>query len=157
VSLLPTEADQFAPGGSLGMTVLERIVTIVVEVIGAVVGGAIGFFTFGWMVQRGVYAGLLPGGLLGLGCAVVARRPSLARGILCGIAGLALSVFAESWYMNFTARGHETLLYYFNHLQDVSHVDWLFVAVGTLLAFWIGKDAGFRRGRPPSEDSRLRE
>jgi hypothetical protein len=134
------------------MTILQRILSTVLEVVGAVVGGAAGFFAFGWMYERGYYAGMLPAGLLGLGCAAMARQPSLGRGILCGIAGLALSLFAESWYRYFN--GHPSVEYFFNHLQDVSQVDWAFISVGTLLAFWIGKDARFHRASRPADGPR---
>ena len=35
--------------------------------IGAAVGGAVGYFAFGWLVSQGFYAVALPGVLLGIG------------------------------------------------------------------------------------------
>jgi hypothetical protein len=133
------------------MTDRERIVSNVLGFLGAVAGGAVGFFAFGWLISKGFYGGLLPGGLLGLGCALAARHPSRGRGVVCGIAGLALGLFAESWYRFFV--DHPEMGYFFRHLQDVSSVDWLFLIIGAVLAYWIGQDSGYsrvgpRRGKP---------
>jgi hypothetical protein len=127
------------------MTDRERIVSNVLGLVGAAVGGALGFYTFGWLLTRNLYAGMLPGGLLGLGCALLARHPSLARGVVCGLAGLAVGLFAESWYYSFVV--DRSLQYFFSHLHEVSIVDWIFLIVGALLAYWIGKDSRYGRVR----------
>ena len=38
---------------------------------------------------------MIPGAFLGLGCSLLARHPSIVRGVFCGIAALGLSLFTE--------------------------------------------------------------
>jgi hypothetical protein len=130
------------------MAAQDRIVNALLGLVGAVAGGALGFFAFGWLLNRGYLAGMLPGGLLGLGCGLLSRRPSLARGIACGVAGLAVSLLAEAYYHYFLV--DPSLQYFFAHLRDLPSVDWFFIIMGTLLAFWIGKDSGYSRVAHPA-------
>ena len=72
-----------------------KIIDACLSLIGAAAGGAIGFFAFGWLLRQGYYAMVLPGAMVGIGCGLLSRRDSLVRGILCGLAGLALGLFCE--------------------------------------------------------------
>ena len=44
---------------------------------GAVAGGILGYFAFGWLLGQGFYALMLPGGLLGLGAGLAKNRSVL--------------------------------------------------------------------------------
>jgi hypothetical protein len=62
---------------------------------GALVGGAAGFFAFGWLAEQGFYAMALPGIALGVGAGVAARHRSRVLATMCGLLALGLSIFAE--------------------------------------------------------------
>jgi hypothetical protein len=109
---------------------------------GAAVGGALGFYTFDWLEGHGFYGLAIPGAFLGLGCGLLAQHRSLPRGILCGAAALALSVFTEWWFHPFLV--DNSLVYLITHLTSKNSVTLLMIGIGTLIAFWVGKDAGFR-------------
>jgi hypothetical protein len=84
----------------------------------------------------------IPGAFLGLGCGLLAQHRSLARGIVCAVAALLLSLFTEWKYHPFV--DDNSFTYMVTHLKDLSPVTLLMMAIGTIIAFWVGKDAGFR-------------
>jgi hypothetical protein len=65
-----------------------------IVVAGAVLGGVLGFFGFGWFLAHGYYAMVLPGGLLGLGAGIGKNR-SMLLAVVCGAAALALGFYTE--------------------------------------------------------------
>jgi hypothetical protein len=113
--------------------------------VGAVVGGALGFYIFGWFVRYGFYGLMIPGALLGGGCGLLARHESIARGISCGVAAVVLALFSEWWFLPFLA--DPSGAYFVQHLTSLSPVTWLMVVVGAFIAYWLGRDAGFGRSR----------
>lgn len=121
------------------------IVDAVRSFLGAAAGGAVGFLVFGWAVRQGFYAMIVPGGLLGIGCSLLSRGPSAARGVVCGAAGLVLGLYTEWWHFPF--RADPGLGYFLSHLDrmDAPGFKSLMIGAGALLAFWIGGDAGYRR------------
>ena len=133
----------------------DRIVSNVLGLVGGAVGGIVGFYLFGWIVRQGFYALIIPGAALGFGCAMLARHASTARGVVCGLAGAALGLLAEATYFPF--RVDSQLSYFFAHLGELRPMTWILVAVGGLIAFWVGKDAGYggvglgRKPGPPPE------
>ncbi len=112
--------------------------------VGAILGGVLGFYTFGWLHHQGFYGLMIPGAFLGLGCGLLAGRPSLARGVVCGVAAIALAIYTEWRYWPFDA--DDSLAYFVAHLTSLRPVTLLMMGVGGLIAFWLGKDAGFRGG-----------
>jgi uncharacterized membrane protein len=112
-----------------------------------------GFYLYCWIVTKGLVGGMIPGALLGLGCSLLARHQSYARGVVCGIAGLVLGFFAD-WYTNLTTK---TFWEYLHDLKSVNQVYILMILLGAAIAFWIGKDAGLasltrRGGRPAAKE-----
>lgn len=111
--------------------------------IGALVGGTLGYYTFGLLVRQGFYAMMIPGALLGLGCSLAARDASKARGVACAVAALALGIFAEWRFFPFNADA--SLGYFLAHLGDLRGLTILMLAAGAGFAYWLGRDGG--RGR----------
>jgi hypothetical protein len=135
------------------MTGRERVVSTILGVVGGAVGGFIGFYGFGWALKQNFYAAILPGGLLGLGCGLMARHPSTIRGVFCGLAGLALGLYSEWHFRPFNA--DESLSYFLAHLNDLTGLSKLMIALGALIAFWLGKDGGYGRpAQPPAPPAR---
>src|SRR3954469_23841302 len=88
-----------------------------------VVGGAIGFFLFGWFLKYGFYAMIAPGGLAGLGAAVFKHRSKLLP-IVTGVSALCLG-FATEWLQR--PWRDDTFSYFIRHLSDLSPVAWLMI------------------------------
>jgi hypothetical protein len=110
--------------------------------VGASIGGVLGFYTFGWLFGQGFYGLMVPGALLGLGCSLLAQHQSTTRGILCGLAALGLGLYTEWRFRPFNA--DESLKYFLTHLTALSSVTLLMIVVGAVIAYWVGGDAGFR-------------
>jgi hypothetical protein len=128
------------------------IISNVLGLVGAIVGAVLGFYTFGWLLSYGFYGLMIPGAFLGLGCSLVAQHPSTIRGILCGLAALGLAMFSE-WYFG-PFKADDSLSYFLSHLTSLTPVTLVMIGVGALIAFWVGKDSGFRWYAPLSGTSR---
>jgi hypothetical protein len=132
----------------------QRLISNLLGLIGALIGGVLGFYTFDWLEAHEFYGLAIPGAFLGLGCGLLSRHSSIPRGILCGAAALALSVFTEWWFHPFLV--DNSLQYLVTHLTNKNSVTLLMMGIGTAIAFLVGKDAGFRwlpeRHRPTSAE-----
>jgi len=128
------------------------IISNLLGLVGAIVGGVLGFYTFGWLLDHGFYGLMIPGAFLGLGCSLLVQHPSTIRGILCGLSALVLAIFTEWYHGPFKA--DNSLSYFLSHLTSLSPVTFLMIGVGALIAFWVGKDSGFRRSSPLGGPSR---
>ncbi|MHC4176210.1 MAG: hypothetical protein ACYSWU_01815 [Planctomycetota bacterium] len=113
----------------------------VLGLLGAAGGGAIGYFVFFLLARQGLYAIVLPGALLGLGCGALSRGKSNLLGVVCGLLGLLLGVFIEWRFAPFVA--DNSLWFFVTHLDDLATIKLVMIALGGLFAFWFG------RGRQP--------
>lgn len=134
----------------------ERLTDIVPGLVGAAMGGVVGYFLYTWGLRQGLKAGVVPGGLVGLGSAMVSSRTSRVRGIICGIAALALGIFAEWWNAPFVA--DRSLGYFLAHLHQLPPLVLIMIAFGGLLGWRLGGD-GFKpslasKPAPPGEAGR---
>lgn len=131
-----------ARGGTVATTA-QQIVGHLLSLIGAVVGGALGYYTFGWIYHHGFYGMMIPGALVGLGCGMLAPTSSQARGILCALAGLCLGLFTEWKFFPF--RADASLGYFLKNISSLNALTLGMIAAGAFFAYWLGKDAGMRR------------
>jgi len=130
------------------------LVSNLLGLVGAAIGGVAGFYIYRWVLSQGFIGGMIPGAFLGLGCSLLARHASFARGVVCGVVGLILGFFTD-WYTNLT---DETFWTYLQDVKSLNQVVLLTIAVGAFIAFWLGKDAGLAgrtrqvepRGAPPA-------
>lgn len=106
---------------------------IVLGLVGAAVGGGLGYFAFFWFAEQGFYALILPPALLGLGAGICARQRSAVLATLCGVAGLALGLFTEWRFAPFVA--DSSLLYFITHLYSLKPITLIMLALGTLFCF----------------------
>lgn len=125
-----------------------RTLSNVLGLVGAAVGGALGFLLVGLLSRRGLYAVILPGALLGLGCNLLARHRSTARGLVCAVAGLILGVLAE--WANWPFGADRSLRYFVAHLHrlDRGWAAYAMFALGAAFAYWWGSTAHFPRPLP---------
>jgi hypothetical protein len=117
----------------------RKLISNILGLVGAALGGVLGFYLYKWIVTQGLVGGMIPGAFLGLGCSLLAQHASVARGVVCGIAGLVLGFFAD-WYTNLT---NETFWEYLKDVKSVNQVYLLMIVLGAVIAFWLGKDAGY--------------
>jgi hypothetical protein len=114
----------------------RNVVSNLLGFLGAIVGGVIGYLGYRFALRYGLYAMILPGGLLGLGCGALAMHRSVWRGVACLVAGLALGLFAEwkSFWVN------KTLGEFLAAIPGFDPMTMIMIGVGGLLAFWCGRD-----------------
>ena len=134
------------------MTVRDHLVDAIAATIGGVAGGVVGYRIFFWLTGQGFYGMMIPGALLGLGSGLLARHPSQVRGLVCGLAGLALGVYTEWKFAPFLK--DDSLTFLLTHLQDKTPIKLLMIGLGAVFAYWLGKDGGLdriapRRSAPP--------
>lgn len=131
------------------MTGGERLLDTVRSIIGAAVGGALGYAVFSWFYRQGFYGMMIPGALLGLGCGLFSREDSAVRGVVCALAAAALALFTEWKFFPFNADG--SFSYLVAHTHQIIRVHLLMMALGAVFAYWFGKDGGLDRIAPRKE------
>ena len=110
-------------------------------IVGAVVGGVVGYYGFFWIAGQGYYAMVLPGGMIGVGAAL-GRSKSIVPAILCCIAAIGLGLFVDWKFEPFKDDG--SFGFYIHHVAELQPVTMLMIAAGAFVAFWIP----FRRMEP---------
>jgi hypothetical protein len=111
-----------------------RVTSILLGLVGAGVGGLLGYFAFGWVARQGLYAVALPGALLGLGCGWLMRERSLPLSVICGAGALGLGIFSEWRFMPFIADG--SFPYFIAHLHLLPPIQLIMLSLGGVLGFW---------------------
>ena len=106
-------------------------------VVGAAIGGAIGWVVFGQLLSHGMYALALPGALLGLGFGLLARRSTIVGGLFCAVAALILMLLCEWHHRPWMNDG--SLEYFMTHLHKLKPYTLVFLTLGTVFSFWFGR------------------
>jgi membrane protein YqaA with SNARE-associated domain len=133
----------------------ERLISTILAAIGGVVGGFVGYHAFFWVVNQGYYGMMIPGGLLGLGCGMLARHASHVRGAVAGLAGLGLGVFTEWKFAPF--RADPGLVYMLTHIHELVPIHLIMIVLGGFFAYWLGKDGGMGRMVPVKTNAPTRD
>ena len=102
--------------------------------LGAVIGGLLGYVVFIVLARRDFHGLALPGGVLGLGEGIFKRR-LMAVPIVCGFLALVLGLFAEWWFASFAADG--SLGYFVTHIHQLRPLTLIMIGVGTLIGFCV--------------------
>ena len=123
-------------------------------VAGGIIGGGIGYFAFFFLTRQGLYAMVLPGALLGLGCGYLSGFKSTTLGILCGLVAVLLAIFIEWQFAPFVRDNSFT--YFILHFYKLKPMTLVMIVIGGLFGFWFGKGreggVGFRRNKTVSGD-----
>lgn len=101
---------------------------------GAVLGGLVGHFAFGWLVHQGFYGLVLPGGLLGLGAGLSPCRSRWPSAV-CGVLALVFGLVTEWRFFPFNA--DPGLGYFLSHVHQLKPITLLMLAAGTAIGFWV--------------------
>ena len=128
-----TEPQPTAPAPAASVPARVRPNDMILAPLGATVGGVIGYFGFFWLAKQGFYGLALPGVLIGAGSYLLLRRRSLALGIICGIAAVALGIYSEWRFAPFTA--DRSFAYFLTHLYDLRPVTIILILLGAIFAF----------------------
>src|SRR4051794_25822851 len=108
----------------------NRVISHLLGIVGAVIGGALGLYLFLWITRSGFYGLMIPGALLGVGCSLLAQHASLGRGIACGIAAVLLGLYAEWRFAPFVADG--SFGYLLTHFMELKPITLIMIALGGL-------------------------
>ena len=106
-------------------------------IAGAAIGGVLGYFAFQWLISQGYYGLAMPGALVGLGFGLLARRPMIAGGIFSAVIGLAVMLWCE--WTSFPFVKDDSLSFFLQNLSELDGTTWLFLVLGTVMAFWFGR------------------
>lgn len=110
-------------------------------IIGAVVGGVVGYFAFLWIVRQGFYALIIPGTCLGLGAGLAVRRRIVPLAMGCGVAGLLLGIVTEWRFAPFKA--DDSFVFFVAHLHDLKPLTLIMIVLGGFFAYRLA--LGFHR------------
>jgi hypothetical protein len=102
--------------------------------LGAVIGGLVGYVVFFWIVHHGFYGLIIPGGLLGIGAGIF-KTQSKYISVVCGLLALALGFFTEWRFAPFAA--DDSLGYFVSHLHQLRPITLIMIAVGALIGFLV--------------------
>ena len=105
-------------------------------ILGAIVGGAIGYGLFYFLYRNGFYAAIIPGAMLGSGAGYASGGKSFAMGAICLVMGTVLSVLGE-WSVEPFAKDN-SLGFFLKHLFEIGPVNLLMNAAGIVASFWFG-------------------
>lgn len=107
--------------------------TIALGLLGAALGGGVGYFAFFWAARQGFYALILPPALLGLTAGYFARCRSTPLAIVCALAGLALGLYTEWRFAPFIA--DKSLQFFLTHVHQLKPFTLLMLALGVFLCY----------------------
>jgi hypothetical protein len=123
------------------MSVMRQVASCFLGLIGAVIGGALGYYIFMWIASQGFYGLMIPGALLGLGCSLLSQHRSHIRGVICAVAAIALGLYSEWKFRPFVA--DDSFSYLLRHVTELLPLTQLMIVLGAFFAYWLGRDAGF--------------
>ncbi|WP_435017583.1 hypothetical protein TA3x_005198 [Tundrisphaera sp. TA3] len=121
---------------------------VVPGLVGALLGGAVGYYLFAWIVKQGYDAPVLVGAFAGLGCGIASRTDSNRRGLACGLLALVGGILAQWKHFTFAFTQDGSLREFLLHLHQVPPITLGLIAVGGFLGFWWGREWTLRPRLP---------
>ncbi len=113
------------------MTQSEKLKTLSLGALGAVIGGVVGYYIFYWALRQGFYAIVLPIGFVGLGAGLCTKLRYMPLAVGCAVAGLGLGLFLE-WRLSSANDGFGHFLANLHHRPAMSLI---MIALGVYLCY----------------------
>ena len=107
--------------------------SLALGIVGAIIGGVVGYYLFVWIAHQGFYAIMLPGALLGWGASLCARRRSKPLMIICTVLALIAGFFSEWKFRPFVA--DDGLGYFIANLHKLQPITLIMIALGAFLSY----------------------
>jgi hypothetical protein len=107
---------------------------LLLPLLSALLAGILGILATTFLAHHGLYAMILPGGLVGIGASLL-RPKSRLLPFLTAPYALAISLFTEWHIRPFLA--DPSLPYFLTHLPNLTSITLLMITAGTLLAFFL--------------------
>lgn len=115
----------------------DNIANWLLGVIGGVIGGVLGYYTFFFIARQGLYAMVVPGALVGLGCGFLSGFKSTTLGMICGISSVLLGFFTEWQFAPFVR--DSSFSYFISRVHSLKPMTLVLIAIGGVFGFWFGK------------------
>lgn len=128
---LVAEFRQCPPMTSSTIAYLTRYL---VPLLGGLIGAALGYFLFSWVMRQGFVPLALPGGFIGIGAGLFKGPRTIWPSIALGIFGLIWGAFC---YWKFLAGEQYPFTTFLSNPQDLPAIHLGLLALGGLVAFWI--------------------
>jgi len=107
--------------------------TFALGLLGAAIGGSIGYFAFEWILKQGFHAIMVPPAMLGFGAGYLSKGRSQPLAIVCAAAGLALGLFSEWRFFPFIK--DESFLYFVAHIHQLKPIVLGLLALGAFMSY----------------------
>ena len=114
----------------------RKILGVVLGLVGAIIGGAVGVALVYWLRNQGFYAMMIPGAFVGLGAHVASPYPSNLRGAILGVAGLFVGVVTE-WAVFWS--GDPKFTVFLQEFPKQPTITFLMIGAGAIMAYWFGR------------------
>jgi hypothetical protein len=102
--------------------------------LGAAVGGVLGYLGFFWVAKQGFYVLILPGALVGIGAGLFKNR-SIAVSVVCGLLALILGLLTEWRFAPFAQ--DSGLGFFLGHVHQLKPLTLVMISAGGLIGFWV--------------------
>lgn len=107
----------------------------ILAIVGAVLGGILGFVAVGWLARQGLYTVLLPGAFIGIGTLLGKGFRGVIIPILLGPLGIVAVYLAEWHYFPFIR--DDSFSFFLQNLSSLKPFTHLLAVFGGLIAFWV--------------------
>lgn len=103
--------------------------------VGAVVGGIVGFFIYQWLFNNGYSGPVVPPACVGLGFGLAARKRHIAFGFISAVLAVGATMFTV-WKIRLV--DGTSFTDFLEWYMDKNTFGWVMVAIGIAMAFSFG-------------------
>lgn len=105
-------------------------------VVGAILGAVAGYFLFVQLSSMGLYAFVLPGALIGIGCGWLAKTRSIVLMVVCFFLAIVTSTIGEWRSLHFVA--DPSLWFFVQHVHESRNgFAIIAIALNAVVAAWL--------------------